>query len=302
MTQSPSPRLPSPIAPRLRFRWLASGSKGNAGLLVANGRPWLFDCGISARRLVILLGECGFSPTDLAGIVLTHDHSDHISGLARFRQRCTAPVYASMGTISALRARQVEIESFIRLEDGKSGSFDGLTLTPFRLPHDAFEPLGFRVECRGATLALATDVGRMTPEILEHLDHCDLLCIESNHDLQLLQRCRYPDWLKARIRGYRGHLANSETRDALARLGQMPYSVLLAHVSEEANTPAQITSTLQPVLARTAWAIASQDEPSVWIETREAPPPALVHPGKHPRPRQPVLPFDEQTGPTECRL
>lgn len=285
----------------IRFRSFASGSSANAGLLVCGRRRFLVDAGLSATRLLALLAAEGCGPGDLEGVIVTHEHGDHIAGLARFCRGRGLPLYATAGTLAGLpaktRAALADGPLSVVLRAGRALDLgEGAVLRPLAVSHDAREPIGLRVDCRGLAFALVTDLGEVGATLAAELDGVDLLVLECNHDEALLRRCRYPDWLKRRIRGTSGHLANREALELLAALRRPPAEVLLAHVSEEANHPAQIAAAFAaacatvPSLAALRWSVAPRHAPTPRLHATPRPvaPAGQEHEGPPPRPGDPA--------------
>ncbi len=215
----------------MRFCSLASGSNGNATLVEGPDGPLLVDVGLSWREMTRRAARAGMSTTDLSWIVLTHEHSDHVRGLKTALRRGLR-VAATQGTLRALGVDGIPLEPGLELA--------GITVTPFPVAHDAAQPVGLRLDTPDVRLALVTDLGRVTPEVLAAMRHCTHLLVEANHDTEMLLTGPYPWPLKMRILGPNGHLANEETARALARLGpDGPKTVLLAHLSRENNSPAR---------------------------------------------------------------
>ncbi|MBF0503021.1 MAG: MBL fold metallo-hydrolase [Candidatus Riflebacteria bacterium] len=251
----------------LAVTFLGSGSKGNAALMLIGKNAYLLDAGLSCRRIEQMLAVHGRSLTDISGIFLSHDHGDHTRGLKTLLKKCSAPVYATAGTAAAISHTGIKPRSIITLKPEHELEMAGTRIFPFRVPHDAAEPIGLRFEKSGRVLGIATDLGSITSPVLHHLADCDILCIESNYDDELLEECSYPDWLKNRIRGPLGHLPNPGVRGILSRLKRPLEHLLLVHVSEESNTPDLVRANLEPLagsasLARTSITVASQDDPT----------------------------------------
>lgn len=219
---------------------LASGSSGNCALISEGDTHLLVDLGISCRRVTAALGELGVDPARLAGICITHEHSDHICGLANFTKKYRVPVYTTAGTGRQLCYRVAFLEELIRdVSPGESFQAGGLTVESFPTLHDAAQPCGFAFSNGSRKAALVTDLGVVTDEVLDGVRGADLLVVEVNHDVELLKRGRYPYSLKQRILGDRGHLCN-EAGAALARTAaeEGAHTLVLAHLSAENNTPA----------------------------------------------------------------
>ena len=188
---------------------LASGSSGNS-LLVTDGRTHvLVDAGISCRRICTGLKELGVEPTELAGVLITHEHSDHISGLTTLTKQLRLPVYASPGTGRQLCYRIAFLEELLRpVAPGEGFSIGGLAIESFPTSHDAAESVGYALSAGGRKAAVVTDLGYVTGAVLRGIRGADLLVAEANHDVEWVQSGPYPYHLKARILGDRGHLSN----------------------------------------------------------------------------------------------
>ena len=188
---------------------LASGSSGNS-LLVTDGRTHvLVDAGISCRRICTGLKELGVEPTELAGVLITHEHSDHISGLTTLTKQLRLPVYASPGTGRQLCYRIAFLEELLRpVAPGEGFSVGGLAIESFPTSHDAAESVGYALSAGGRKAAVVTDLGYVTGAVLRGIRGADLLVAEANHDVEWVQSGPYPYHLKARILGDRGHLSN----------------------------------------------------------------------------------------------
>ena len=228
---------------------LASGSTGNSTLLQWEGGSLLIDAGISARRVRTMLRAEGTELSDLAAILITHDHSDHISGLQVLLRQCACPVYAMPGTANMLRAILRGHES--RFHDAPSGGFwlrDAL-ITPIPTMHDASESCGWRVQTPEGTFGLCTDLGVVTEDVVEGLCGADLALIESNHDVNMLLHGPYPPYLKRRIRSEFGHLSNEDAAElAVTLCANGTKSLILGHISRHNNTPAMALETVSAAL------------------------------------------------------
>ena len=225
----------------MRFRSLGSGSAGNATLVEAGParRPTrlLVDCGFSLRELEARLACSGLVPDDLDAIFVTHEHGDHVGCAITFARRHRKPLWLSRGTWEAIGSPEVDgFECFAR--DGQRLAIGAIELTPYTVPHDAREPLQLRCSDGARHLGILTDAGSITPHMTAHLQRCDALMIECNHDAQMLSHSRYPASLKARIGGAQGHLSNASAADLAARCvhGGLRH-VVAAHLSEENNRP-----------------------------------------------------------------
>jgi phosphoribosyl 1,2-cyclic phosphodiesterase len=208
---------------------LGSGSSGNALLLEAEDGLFLVDCGLLWQDLKARAERAGFSLRGLRYVFITHEHTDHVRGLDSLVRR-GVKVLASSGTLQALGIRGIPVEPGLELL--------GLKLFPIPLSHDAREPTGLRLEQNGMKVGIVTDLGRVTPVVLENLKGCDTLVFESNHDLGMLLSGPYPWPLKMRILGPFGHLANDEAAPSSEKLFRdWAKIVFLAHLSQENNRP-----------------------------------------------------------------
>lgn len=230
---------------------IASGSEGNSLLVSAGGTHILVDAGISARRITTALLSLGLTPGDIAGVLVTHEHSDHTAGLATLTKQYRLPLYASGGTAGALCARIPHAADVLHLLPRQGVlTLGDAQVTVFPTSHDAAESIDFRFDCGGAALGVLTDTGCVTPEAEQALQGVNLLVLESNHDEDWLLSGPYPYYLKQRILGNRGHLSN----DAAAALAQRMASAgtrqfVLAHLSRENNTPERARQTMARALA-----------------------------------------------------
>jgi phosphoribosyl 1,2-cyclic phosphodiesterase len=230
----------------LRLFSLASGSAGNATIVLTGDGAFLIDIGIGPRILAAALDRVGIGLADLRAAVITHEHGDHCKGLEALLKRTDIPVYLTRGTARCLPAhrRMVILPSDARLRHG------GTTLRLDAKSHDTPEPVFVSVSCKGKTAVVITDLGEADPAVAAAVAAADLLLLESNHDPQLLARGPYPPWLQQRIRSARGHLSNAQAADlvrqhAHPRLG----GLILAHLSETNNTPTKALAAMRAALA-----------------------------------------------------
>ncbi len=217
---------------------LFSGSSGNA-ILISNGTSHiLVDAGVSGRRIEEALRSVGQDIRDIKGILITHEHSDHIAGAGILSRKHDIPVYANELTWEACGAKLGNVQSRFARVIGKTGFYiDDLLIEPYDIPHDAADPVGYCVSCGARRVAVATDLGYFPKTLEMKLQSCDLVLLESNHDLTMLQTGRYPRALKERIRSRRGHLSNDDAAEAAVRLACAGVSsILLGHLSRENNS------------------------------------------------------------------
>jgi phosphoribosyl 1,2-cyclic phosphodiesterase len=224
---------------------LASGSRGNSAIVSSTRTRILVDAGISCRETFKRLKAEGNDPCSLAAIVITHEHCDHIYGLAVLARKLKVPVFMTGAThqawVRAMRDENGKTAGLTRLEvfsSGHSFQIGDIQVTPFTIPHDAADPVGFTFRAEGVKLGFATDLGYMPASVKDHLRGCDVLVMESNHDVEMLRVGPYPWSVKQRVMSRVGHLSN----DALAEFFAKDYDggaayVVLAHLSEQNNHP-----------------------------------------------------------------
>lgn len=243
---------------------LASGSSGNCLLLSAGGTHLLVDAGISARRISQALGGLGLTPDGLAGILITHEHSDHISGLATLTKYHAVPIYTATPTGRQLTYRIPFLEERIHtVEAGLPFAAGDVEVTPFPTLHDAACPMGYAFSDGARKAAVVTDLGAVTSVVREAIRGAQLLVAEANHDLDMLRSGSYPYPLKARILGDHGHLSNAACADLCAEAADWGVrQVVLAHLSQENNTPRLALDAVTSALAgRARAAVAPRDCP-----------------------------------------
>jgi phosphoribosyl 1,2-cyclic phosphodiesterase len=252
---------------------LGSGSSGNSTLLAAGRTRVLLDAGFSCKELTRRLAEVGESPERLDAVVVSHEHSDHIKGLRVLCKKHGVPVYATEASWAASGLQDApEIPEVRFIEPGRPFDVGDLHFVPFRVPHDAAECVGFRVEGEGLALGHVTDLGQVTHLVEERLRDCDVLVLESNHDVEMLRWGPYPWPLKQRIAGDGGHLSNDATARLLDRVwSDRTRHVYLAHMSEKNNHPEIALPTVRAALGRdrhagTELRLTAQDRVSEPIE------------------------------------
>ncbi|WP_089761218.1 MBL fold metallo-hydrolase [Halarsenatibacter silvermanii] len=243
----------------LQMAVLASGSSGNSIYVAGEGTEILIDAGLSGREIKKRLERIERNPEDLDALLLTHEHSDHINGAGVLSRRYELPIFASPGTLSACSEKLGEVSLGGKISAGGSYRMGDLQVDCFSLPHDASEPIGFTIECGGDKFGLATDIGQVTEEIRTKLAGLDLLVLEANHDEDLLRTGSYPDFLKRRIRGQRGHLSNMEAARLLPQLlsfdGDRKPVIVLSHLSEENNRPELAYISVKNSLREAGWEV-----------------------------------------------
>jgi|DewCreStandDraft_2_1066082.scaffolds.fasta_scaffold00538_12 phosphoribosyl 1,2-cyclic phosphodiesterase len=240
----------------MRVVILASSSAGNAILVEARNTAVLIDAGLSARELERRLFEVGRRPQDLAALVLTHEHGDHVRGAGAFARRWRVPTWATAGTLAACADRFDGSEERRCLTPGTALRLGDLVLEAWPTVHDAAEPVALVVEdpASDRRIGVATDLGRPTQAVRAALARCQGLVLEANHDEELLRRSPYPPSVQQRIAGPFGHLSNDAAADLLRDLaGAQLHWVALAHLSERANDPDRAFEAARRALAQRRW-------------------------------------------------
>jgi phosphoribosyl 1,2-cyclic phosphodiesterase len=220
----------------IRFASLGSGSEGNALVVESGQSRLLLDCGFSVAETVRRLERLGVAPESLDAILVTHEHDDHVGGVARFSRRFGTPVYLSYGTYAA--ATSDNFVEVVVIDSHTPFTVGDLEVLPYPVPHDAREPTQFVFGDGAVTLGVLTDAGASTPHIELMLSGLDALVLECNHDLELLRNSAYPERLKERISGRLGHLDNAQAAQILSNIDCSGLKhVVAAHLSQKNNRP-----------------------------------------------------------------
>lgn len=231
---------------------IASGSNGNCFLIQSEDQAVLIDAGISRKRIVDSLNKINVPLSKITGILVTHAHSDHISGLPVLKRYLDAPMYATAGTISELYKMGIKnpewhtiAKDFSRIEQGKILDIGDFKIITMHAEHDSPGTVGYRIHHKventpGVTVSVLTDTGKLNDRDIWRLARSDLLLLESNHNLELLKNSRRPNYLKSRVRA--NHLSNDQAADILSNIGKYEESkrikgILLGHLSGECNSP-----------------------------------------------------------------
>ena len=219
----------------MEFYTLASSSAGNAALVCHENTHILIDAGISCRRITQSLAALSLTLDDLDGILITHEHIDHVRALGTLQKKHAVPLYASFGTAAALDYPAPYLHAFAADE---TFTIKDLQIRSFRTSHDAKESVGYRIESSDGSLAVLTDTGFITDDAHDAALGADMLLLESNHDVIMLKNGDYPYYLKQRILGECGHLSNEAAAEFAVECVRAGTSdILLAHLSDENNSP-----------------------------------------------------------------
>lgn len=217
---------------------LGSGSRGNAFAFHYRNSTILIDAGFSRRELCSRMLECNLAPAQLTAVLLTHEHDDHVKGCRVLCNELDIPLYATGITADRLRRQGGKLpDRVIEFEPGGSFEVGPFAISPFSVPHDAVDPVGFSIQAGTVRIGIATDLGRVNPMVANRLHNADALILESNYDDQMLMASERQIQLKRRIRGQFGHMNNLDAAASLAGLlGPRTRTVYFAHVSSECNT------------------------------------------------------------------
>lgn len=239
----------------LQFISLGSGSSGNCYLLYTDNDAILIDAGIGIRTLKKHLRDYGLSLSQIHNIILTHDHADHVKSVGSLSKDYQLPVYATRKVHTGINgnwcvknkiagglAKIIETKTVFTIGD--------FTITPFNVPHDSFDNVGYQIEAEGINFCLITDAGTVTDEMKQYIKSANYLVIEANHDVEMLKGGHYPQHLKERILGPRGHLSNTDCGKAIAENASPNLRhAWLCHLSDENNHPELAKKTVEQVLA-----------------------------------------------------
>jgi phosphoribosyl 1,2-cyclic phosphodiesterase len=228
----------------------------------------MLDCGFGLKEAVRRLARLDLKPQQLSGVVVTHEHSDHIGGVFKLARQYSIPVWMTHGTFEGASRDDMAGVDIRICRDGESFAIGDIEMTPYTVPHDAREPVQYLASDGQRKLGVLTDVGQSTPHLLAALAACDALLLEFNHDSEMLARSAYPAWLKSRIAGPMGHLSNTASAEILAALDRSRLRRLVAaHLSQRNNTPSLAREAIASVVASDEMelVIAEQEQGFDWI-------------------------------------
>jgi phosphoribosyl 1,2-cyclic phosphodiesterase len=250
----------------LQFASLGSGSKGNSTVVRAGETLVMVDCGFSLRDTLRRLARLDIAPEQLDAILVTHEHSDHCSGVAALSRKFEIPVYMTHGTSGTGRCDNSHDLHCFNCED--TFTIGALSIKAVAVPHDAAEPCQYRISWQDHTLGILTDLGSITPHVVDNYRSCDSLLLEFNHDVSMLQNGQYPPHLKRRVGGDWGHLNNDQAADFLRQIdSESLRQVVVAHVSEKNNSRERAEGALLSVLGSLDKVVfAQQSEGFDWLK------------------------------------
>ncbi len=237
---------------KFEFCSLASGSKGNSQYIATNDMGILVDAGMSGKYIENALKKIDRNFDKIVALLVTHEHSDHISGIGVLMRRYDLPLYVNEKTWDAMKNKigKIDIEKVNIIENNVCFNIGKIKVNSYPISHDANDPIGFIFEYNNKRISLATDLGYVSDQIIEKISNVDLLFLESNHDVEMLKAGSYPYYLKRRVLSMEGHLSNDEAgrvAKEVIRFGRVKH-VLLAHLSRENNFPELAFETVKTIL------------------------------------------------------
>ena len=222
------------------FCSLYSGSSGNSLLVETENTKLLIDAGVSSKKIETALNNLNIDPSSINGILITHEHSDHVQGLGTFSKKFDLPVFVNQKTLDAMPKQKEKIpeKNIKKFTIEEKFEIGDIKIKPFAIPHDAANPCGFNIFKDNKKISIATDIGHMTNGILKNLEDSIFVLLESNYDPEVLKFSRYPYPLKSRIAGPNGHLSNELAGKTISHLlGSGLEQAMLGHLSKESNFP-----------------------------------------------------------------
>ena len=223
------------------FCSLYSGSSGNSLFVETENTKLLVDAGVSSKKIETALTNLNIDPYSINGILITHEHSDHVQGLGTFAKKYNLPVFVNQKTLDAMPKQKEKIpeKNIKNIKIEEKFEIGDMQIKPFAIPHDAANPCGFNICKDNKKISIATDIGHMTKSIVNHLEGSQFILLESNYDTNVLKCCSYPYKLKTRIAGDRGHLSNTMAGKTISYLlkNSNLATAMLGHLSKESNFP-----------------------------------------------------------------
>ena len=251
----------------MKFASLGSGSKGNATIIDTDHGCLMIDCGFSIKETTRRLERVGKSPQDISAILVTHEHSDHWKGVLPFASKFSIDIYATAGCYRAVNVSPSSSKLFKVVCSHTEFMINNVQILPIPVPHDANEPVQYIFSYDQYRLGILTDVGNITPYIIQQYSNCTGLLVEANHDVELLQAGAYPKFLKDRVAGQWGHLNNHQTASLLSAIDQnLIQKLVIGHISESNNNSARVKQVIEDVFTSSEKIIyANQNEGFDWV-------------------------------------
>lgn len=253
---------------------IASGSSGNCIYYSDGDTDMLVDAGLSGKKIQLGLDQFGIDPKGIKGILVTHEHNDHILGVGILSRKFKLPIYLTEKTYVSCKGTLGKIDNNLinHFEVGESFNIGNINVEAFSTFHDAVEPVGFTMTSKNQKLGFLTDTGKVDQRIMESIYNSDILIMESNHDEKMVETGPYPWSLKKRILGDRGHLSNTMAAEILVQLLKgKTKQVLLAHLSEENNFPQLAQITVETILAKAEIAVGKDVELGIFPRRQVSP-------------------------------
>ena len=233
------------------FLSLVSGSSGNASLIKNENTTILIDCGLSAKRLCSLLDEININPTEIDAILITHEHSDHITGAGVMSRRFDIPVYATENTHISMNIGPIKDDNTKVINSGCEFEIRDFNIRPFSISHDAADPVCYSLEYNKEKYSILTDTGIISDEIFKSVSGSDYIMLEANHDVDMLMYGDYPFSLKKRIASDKGHMSNDYAAEyAVKLIENNTKNIMLSHLSNNNNTPEIAYKTIESILIK----------------------------------------------------
>lgn len=262
---------------------IASGSNGNCYFIGNEQEAILIDVGISCREIEIRMTRLGLDMAIVKAIFITHEHTDHVRGLATLAKKYNLPVFCTLGTWNAISASIPATQAY-RLTADKPVHVGSLKVMPFAKCHDAAEPISMVVSSEGMEVGVFTDIGRICEDVIRYFSTCDAVFLECNYEAELLQNGRYPYFLKRRIQGGQGHLSNAQALELFANHRKPGLKLVFpSHLSRDNNSTALVTQYFQNYLG------LDQEEVQVVVATRECETPLFCLSREQPSAHQETL-------------
>lgn len=255
----------------MRFASIGSGSKGNGTLVSFNDALLLIDCGFTVKETERRLARLGVRADDLSAVLVTHEHGDHIRGVGALARRYGTPVYVTFGSMAAVAQGRYGLHGcdVVEVRPERSFSIGEINCLPVPVPHDAREPCQYVFEVNGCVLGVLTDLGSLTPHVVDSYSECDGLLLECNHDPEMLLNGPYPPSLKRRVGGPYGHLSNQQAAALLKQCNvERIQHLVLSHLSEQNNSQEHANDAIHGVVAsgRERIKVAGQQDGFDWLE------------------------------------